>query len=72
MQTRAKKVAGGYKLTGSRPGSANAPIADLFLVWAKNEEGKIRGFLVEKGAKAFRRPRFHGKLGCAPRSPAKS
>jgi glutaryl-CoA dehydrogenase len=63
MQTRAKKVAGGYSLTGSKTWISNAPIADLFVIWAKNEDGKIRGFLAEKGAKGLSAPKIHGKLG---------
>jgi glutaryl-CoA dehydrogenase len=63
MQTRAKKVAGGYSLTGSKTWISNAPIADLFLIWAKTEDGKIRGFLAEKGAKGLSAPAIHGKLG---------
>src|SRR5262249_55360973 len=63
MQTRAKKVAGGWSLTGSKTWISNAPIADLFVIWAKNEEGKIRGFLAEKGAKGLSAPKIHGKLG---------
>jgi glutaryl-CoA dehydrogenase len=63
MQTRAKKVAGGYSLTGSKTWISNAPIADLFVIWAKNEEGKIRGFLVEKGAKGLSAPKIQGKVG---------
>jgi glutaryl-CoA dehydrogenase len=63
MQTRAKKVSGGWSLTGSKTWISNAPIADLFVIWAKNEEGKIRGFLVEKGAKGLSAPKIQGKLG---------
>jgi len=63
MQTRAKKVPGGYSLAGSKTWISNAPIADLFLVWAKTEDGRIRGFLAEKGAKGLSAPAIHGKLG---------
>ena len=63
MQTRAKKVPGGYSLTGSKMWISNSPIADLFLVWAKTEDGKIRGFLLEKGAKGLSAPAIHGKMG---------
>jgi len=63
MQTRAKKVSGGYALTGSKTWISNAPIADLYVLWAKNDDGKIRGFLVEKGAKGLSAPAIHGKLG---------
>jgi glutaryl-CoA dehydrogenase len=63
MQTRAKKVSGGYSLAGSKTWISNAPIADLFLVWAKTEDGRIRGFLAEKGAKGLSAPAIHGKVG---------
>src|SRR5689334_23648241 len=63
MQTRAKKTTGGYRLTGSKTWISNAPIADLFVIWAKTEDGKIRGFLAEKGAKGLSAPKIHGKLG---------
>ncbi len=48
MVTRARKVPGGYALTGAKPWISNAPIADVFLVWAKTEDGIIRGFLLDK------------------------
>src|SRR6266852_8244947 len=63
MQTRAKKVSRGYSLSGSKPWISNAPIADLFLIWAKTEDGRIRGFLAEKGAKGLSAPVIHGKVG---------
>ncbi len=63
MITRAKKVAGGYSLSGAKTWISNAPIADLFLVWAKTEDGAIRGFLVEKGTKGLETPAIHGKVG---------
>ncbi len=63
MITRAKKVAGGYSLSGAKTWISNAPIADLFLVWAKTEDGAIRGFLVEKGTKGLEAPAIHGKVG---------
>ncbi|GMO93053.1 acyl-CoA dehydrogenase [Bradyrhizobium sp. TM239] len=63
MATRAKKVAGGYSLSGSKTWITNAPIADLFLVWAKSEDGLIRGYLIEKGAKGLSAPAIHGKVG---------
>jgi glutaryl-CoA dehydrogenase len=63
MQTRAKKVSGGYSLTGLKTWISNAPIADLFLIWAKTEDGRIRGFLAEKGAKGLSAPVIHGKVG---------
>jgi len=63
MQTRAKKVPGGYSLTGSKMWISNSPIADVFLIWAKTEDGKIRGFLLEKGTKGLSAPAIHGKMG---------
>jgi len=63
METRAKKVPGGFKLSGSKMWITNSPIADVFLVWAKNDEGVIRGYLLEKGAKGLSAPAIHGKVG---------
>jgi glutaryl-CoA dehydrogenase len=63
MITRAKKVAGGYSLSGAKTWISNAPIADVFLVWAKTEDGAIRGFLLEKGTKGLDAPVIHGKVG---------
>lgn len=63
MATRAKKVAGGYELTGSKTWITNSPIADVFVVWAKTEDGKIRGFILEKGMKGLSAPAIHGKVG---------
>ena len=64
MKTRAVKIDGGYKLTGSKMWISNAPIADVFVVWAKSEEhgGKIRGFILEKGMKGLSAPKVGGKL----------
>ena len=62
MQTRAKKVAGGYSLTGSKTWISNSPIADVFVVWAKESE-TIRGFVLEKGMKGLSAPAIHGKVG---------
>jgi glutaryl-CoA dehydrogenase len=61
MVTRAEKVADGYRLTGSKMWISNAPVADLALVWAKLD-GKIRGFLVERGTKGFSTPLIEGKM----------
>ncbi len=75
MKTRAEKTANGYKLTGTKMWISNAPIADVFVVWAKSEAhgGKIRGFVLEKGMKGLSAPKIAGKLSlCAPRSPARS
>ncbi|WP_322055430.1 acyl-CoA dehydrogenase [Paraburkholderia bannensis] len=66
MVTRAKKVNGGYSLSGSKMWITNSPIADVFVVWAKLEEdGKddIRGFILEKGWKGLSAPAIHGKVG---------
>jgi glutaryl-CoA dehydrogenase len=63
MITRAKKVPGGYSLTGAKTWISNAPIADVFLVWAKTEDGAIRGFILEKGTKGLDAPAIHGKVG---------
>jgi glutaryl-CoA dehydrogenase len=62
MQTRAKKVAGGYSLTGSKMWISNSPIADVFVVWAK-EGDEIRGFILDKGTKGLSAPAIHGKVG---------
>jgi glutaryl-CoA dehydrogenase len=63
MITRARSVAGGYELTGAKMWITNSPIADVFVVWAKNDEGKIRGFILEKGWKGLSAPAIHGKVG---------
>lgn len=63
MITRSKKVPGGYSLTGSKMWISNSPIADVFVVWAKDEEGAIRGFILDKGAKGLSAPTIHGKVG---------
>ncbi|REG50996.1 glutaryl-CoA dehydrogenase [Paraburkholderia sp. BL6669N2] len=63
MATRAKKVPGGYLLTGNKMWITNSPIADVFVVWAKDDEGAIRGFVLEKGAKGLSAPAIHGKVG---------
>ena len=61
MVTRAEKVANGFKLNGAKMWISNAPIADIAIVWAKLE-GKIRGFIVERGTKGFSTPKVEGKL----------
>jgi glutaryl-CoA dehydrogenase len=63
MVTRAKKVAGGYALSGSKMWITNSPIADIFVVWAKTDDDKIRGFILEKGWKGLSAPIIHGKIG---------
>ncbi len=64
MKTRAEKIDGGYRLRGSKMWISNAPIADVFVVWAKSEahDGKIRGFILEKGMKGLSAPKIGGKL----------
>jgi glutaryl-CoA dehydrogenase len=62
MITRAKSVEGGYSLSGAKMWISNAPIADVFVVWAKNDEGKIRGFVLEKGMEGLSAPKIEGKL----------
>jgi glutaryl-CoA dehydrogenase len=61
MVTRAEKVSGGYSLTGAKTWITNAPVADIAVVWAKLD-GKIRGFIVERGTKGFTTPKIEGKL----------
>jgi glutaryl-CoA dehydrogenase len=62
MQTRAKSVDGGFILNGSKMWITNSPVADVFIVWAKNEKGRIRGYVLEKGMKGLSAPIMHGKL----------
>ena len=64
MKTRAYKTEGGYRLVGSKMWISNAPIADVFVVWAKSEahDGAIRGFVLEKGMKGLSAPKIGGKL----------
>ena len=62
MVTRARKAAGGYVLTGAKMWITNAPIADVFVVWAKTEDDVIRGFLLEKGMKGLSAPKIEGKF----------
>ena len=62
MKTRAKKVDGGYLLSGSKMWITNSPVADVFVVWAKNDEGIIRGFVLEKGMKGLTAPKIEGKF----------
>ena len=63
MITRAKKVDGGYRVSGAKMWITNSPIADVFVVWAKNDEGIIRGFILEKGMQGLSAPAIHGKVG---------
>ena len=63
MESRAKKVDGGYSLSGSKMWISNSPLAQVLVVWAKDDEGKIRGFILEKGWKGLSTPAIHGKVG---------
>jgi glutaryl-CoA dehydrogenase len=64
MRTRATKIDGGYRLSGSKMWITNSPIADVFVVWAKSDahDGKIRGFILEKGMAGLSAPKIAGKL----------
>jgi len=64
MKTRAEKIEGGYRLTGSKTWISNSPIADVFVVWAKSDahDGKIRGFVLDKGMKGLSAPKIGGKI----------
>ncbi len=67
LATRARKVAGGWSLSGSKMWITNSPIADVFVVWAKDADGEgsgsIRGFILDKGSKGLSAPAIHGKVG---------
>ncbi len=64
MRTRAERIDGGYRLTGAKMWITNSPIADVFVVWAKSDahDGKIRGFVLEKGMAGLSAPKIEGKL----------
>ncbi len=62
MKSRARRVSGGYELSGSKTWITNAPVADILVVWAKTEDGVIRGFLLEKGMKGLSTPKIEGKF----------
>ena len=62
MITRARSVNGGYVLNGAKMWISNSPLADVFVVWAKCDDGKIRGFVLEKGMKGLSAPKIEGKL----------
>lgn len=62
MATRARAADGGYRLSGSKMWISNAPIADVFIVWAKTDDGVIRGFILEKGMAGLSAPKIEGKL----------
>ncbi len=63
MVTRAKSVPGGYSITGTKMWITNSPIADVFVVWAKDDAGSIRGFVLEKEFKGLSAPKIQGKVG---------
>jgi len=63
MATRARSASGGYLLSGAKTWITNSPIADVFVVWAKTDDGAIRGFILEKGMKGLSAPVIHGKVG---------
>ena len=62
MVTRAKSVQGGYLVNGAKMWITNSPIADVFVVWAKTDDGQIRGFILEKGMKGLSAPKIEGKF----------
>jgi glutaryl-CoA dehydrogenase len=62
MITRARTVDGGFRLSGAKTWISNAPIADVFVVWAKDDGGTIRGFILEKGVKGLSAPKIEGKF----------
>ncbi len=62
MNTRARKVDRGYRLSGSKTWISNSPISDVFIVWAKDEDGVIRGFILDKGMDGLSAPKIEGKL----------
>jgi glutaryl-CoA dehydrogenase len=62
MKTRARKVPGGYSISGAKQWITNSPIADVFVVWAKDEADAIRGFVLEKGMKGLSAPKIEGKF----------
>lgn len=62
MKTRAKKVQGGFMISGAKQWITNSPIADVFVVWAKDDKGDIRGFILERGMKGLVAPKIEGKM----------
>lgn len=62
MRTRAKTVKGGYKVSGAKQWISNSPIADVFIVWAKNDEGEIIGLILDKGMEGLTAPKIEGKM----------
>ncbi|MBC8259759.1 MAG: acyl-CoA dehydrogenase [SAR324 cluster bacterium] len=66
MEARARTVDGGFQLTGNKMWITNSPIADVFVVWAKNDDGVIRGFILEKGMQGLSAPKISGKMSLRP------
>ncbi|MBP9868328.1 MAG: acyl-CoA dehydrogenase [Alphaproteobacteria bacterium] len=62
MRTRAKKVSGGYRLSGSKQWITNSPVADVFVVWAKDDEGQVIGLILERGLEGLETPKIEGKF----------
>ena len=62
MKSRARNVDGGFELTGTKMWISNSPIADVFIVWAKNEEGRVKGFILDRGMAGLSAPKIEGKL----------
>jgi glutaryl-CoA dehydrogenase len=62
METRARKAPEGFRLSGAKTWISNAPIADVFVVWAKDDDGVVRGFILEKGMKGLSAPKIEGKF----------
>ena len=62
MKTKAVKVKGGYELNGTKTWISNAPHADVIIIWAKDEENVIRGFIVDRESKGLSTPKIEGKL----------
>jgi len=62
MRTTAKKVDGGYKISGAKQWISNSPIADVFVVWARMEDGSVGGFILDKGSKGLEAPKIEGKF----------
>ncbi len=63
MESRARKVDGGYELSGAKMWITNSPLADVFVVWAKDDGGEIRGFILDKGMPGLSAPKISGKVG---------
>ena len=62
METRARKTDGGFRLTGNKMWISNSPVADIFVVWAKNDDGIIRGYILEKNMEGLSTPKIGGKM----------